>query len=568
MIHLEAPKRQNNWPVWVALTTLVVLVGFSCYLSVNRIYQVDEAQNIFMATVVGRGQASAYFTTAALWLLGPLAWLGRTSASSTDLFFWNRLIFLAIFWINTLLMALNTGVQWKSKHGLFALLAAATLAPFWDYGIEVRHDNLILLVLLLVWWLGRTRPRGTTSYILIGALIGFLQFAVFKAFVYWVPLCAALIAFPHPGHRRGRMRLALAWCIGVLAAFVLCAGVYASTGLWGVYLQGLRGGLEASGGGSRFGPWMALSRLFIQAPLVTALAFAALVCLGLDLHTHRRQALSWDGLAPEGLLLMGSLAALCINPTPFPYNLINVVPFAFLLACRLLAERGLRMLMRTRLLAVFASMVFVTHAVPFITSTWRHLGKDNERQQSLMNLAEFLTDPMHDPVYDAVGMVPTRTTIHYRWYLHSLNIHMFLDDRRQSVSEMLRLHPAAVLIPNYRTDWLSQEDWAFIASRYVPLADDFWILGQILPAGGSAFEVVHPGRYQIMGATQKAMAALQGGHLDGQEISSSIVYLNAGPHQLTAPSQIRPAFFWVGPKAIHLPSLPQSHHLQLFTNWY
>jgi len=41
-----------------------------------------------------------------------------------------------------------------------------------------------------------------------------------------------------------------------------------------------------------------------------------------------------DGILPEALLFAVSLAALLINPGPFPYDLLNLVPFAFLFAFR------------------------------------------------------------------------------------------------------------------------------------------------------------------------------------------------------------------------------------------
>src|SRR5258705_3573062 len=89
-------------------------------------------------------------------------------------------------------------------------------------------------------------------------------------------------------------------------------------------------------------------------------------------------------------------------------------------------------------------------------------------------------------------MVRPRRSIHFNWYLHSLNIRNFLSGSAPSVREMLVAQPAAVLIRSYRTDWLTQEDQEFIQSRYVPLSDDFWVLGRELPAGGGGVEIIHP----------------------------------------------------------------------------
>src|SRR5262249_28866552 len=124
------------------------------------------------------------------------------------------------------------------------------------------------------------------------------------------------------------------------------------------------------------------------------------------------------------------------------------------------------------------------------------------------------TDPEKDRVYDAVGMVPTRRSIDFHWFLHSLNIQQFVNGPGPRVREMLAARPAAVFIPNYRTDWLPKEDHDFIAKRYVAISDDFWVLGKVLPAGGGSFEIVHPGRYRV---SSLAGSDLAGTYLDGWE---------------------------------------------------
>src|SRR5262249_1524118 len=142
-------------------------------------------------------------------------------------------------------------------------------------------------------------------------------------------------------------------------------------------------------------------------------------------------------------------------------------------------------------------VIVFANFIPFGLATMRHLERRNLRQESLMSFAEDLTDPKHDPVYDGIGMVPTRPTIHFRWYLHGLTVQDFIKGSGPRVREMLAARPAAVFIPSYRTDWLPEEDHKFIREHYVSLADDFWVLGKVLPGGGGTFEISHPGRYRI-----------------------------------------------------------------------
>jgi hypothetical protein len=201
-----------------------------------------------------------------------------------------------------------------------------------------------------------------------------------------------------------------------------------------------------------------------------------------------------------------------------------------------------------------------------------------------MSLAEDLTEPKIDPVYDGIGMVPTRRPVHFQWYLHSLNIQRFLDGSLPSVSQMLAARPAAVFIPNYRTDWLSTADHDFIRERYVSFADDFWVLGKILPKGGGTFEVFHPGRYRISTLKGSDLAdtyelGVKGvmtpedpgtlaATLDGMPLSNRPMLLSVGTHKLECSAEVEPAVVWMGPHLDRVHRIGPGDHRQLFVNWY
>jgi len=550
------------------LALLAILGVFSAYLAMNRIYQVDECQNVFMARIIGTGQSANYFTNAPLWLIGPLAWLARSARESTELFMWNRWIFLGIFWLNIGLVALATGTRLRSRRGLFILLMAATLAPLWDYGFEIRHDNLILTALLLTWWLGRTRPRGLSSYFLIGVLAVMLQFVAFKSFVYVLPLSAVFLFFPPPGHRKTRLQLAAAWVAGALVALVFCRLAYGFSGLWQVQRVGLGGSFGVSVATTRFSPWITFQRLLAQTPLLLAGSLAAFWSMGQEVRRDWRSILNWEGHAPECLLALIALGGLLVNPTPFPYNLINTVPFLFLLGCRFSIPFLENLYRQPKWVAAALGLLVFTHAVPFTTNTWRHLDRTNERQEQLMRVAEALTDAHRDRVYDAIGMVPTRLSVHFRWFLHSLNIRSFRDGAGPGIQDILAANPPAVIVPSYRTDWLRKEDLAFIQSRYVPLADDFWVLGQTLPSGGGIYRVTHPGRYNLLGQREGTISPLMTTRIDGQPLVSAIAELGLGTHTLQCAQDTKPIIVWLGPKLSSLPELGEGDHRYLFANWY
>jgi hypothetical protein len=284
------------------------------------------------------------------------------------------------------------------------------------------------------------------------------------------------------------------------------------------------------------------------------------------------------------MLFAIALVALLINPAPYPYNLLHVIPYAFLFAFRHASALWRELGDQPRLLPVVGAILVFVHLIPFGVATRRHLNWPNVRQQELMRLAEELTDPVSDRVYDGIGMVPTRPSIHYQWLLHSLNIRSFVKGPGPRVREMLAARPAAVIIPNYRTDWLPEEDHAFIRERYVSVADDFWVLGKVLPAGGGTFEIVHPGHYRIsslqesdleetsrVSVAQLPVRLDEGSFtatLDGAPVASGSVELTVGKHRIECKPDCQPAVVWVGPKRDRIGRLNQSDHRLLFVNWY
>ena len=557
-----------RWSKWVSVGFLGLLVIASVYLAVHRIYQVDEAQHLFTARILGNGASAQYANPAPLFLLGPLAHMARDAVSSVALFTEGRLVFVGIFWVNILLISLNLTKHLRTRSGMAALLAAATLAPLWDYGFEVRHDNLVLTGLLLAWWMVRREAIwGAAATFGIGFLAVLLQFTAFKAFLFFLPLSAALLLFPPPGWSGKRIHQIAGWMGGGLLAIALARMAYAVSGTWEVYLESLRQGFAVSSQAERFPPWDTVMRLTRESPLVSGLALGGLIAWGNSFWVGWRKSLTWSGPLPELLMAMGVFGVLVLNPTPFPYNLVLVVPF-FLLVLRIwwpalenAIEQG------HSALPWVAGLIVVVHGLPFIAFTSRHFDWTNDRQQHLMKAAERLTDPATDPVYDGVGLLPTRNSIGYHWYLHSLNMKNFESGKWPSVLTMLEQHPAPVLIINYRTDWLPKQDRDYIAAHYVPLADDFWVLGGKLPAGGGEWTCLQAGRY-VLRVNDRGVQRVPGLKVDGAEVGLEPMDLKVGIHHIESPPGSRAWAAWVGPREMVPPRLLPSDHRRLFVNWY
>jgi hypothetical protein len=557
---------------------VVALGGFALYLAAMRIYQVDEACNIRVAQLAAMGKPVGFDLFQIL-----LSRVLPRDGASAEIFASARVLMVVIFWVNWILLAAATGERLFSRRWWLALAGAATLAPLWDFGIEARHDNLLLSGILLMWGAVRFRPLSLAGCVLLGFGVVVLQFLTIKAFVYTVPISFLFLAWPPPGAMLPRWKMILAWVGGMVAAFLAVRFFYHLCGVGENYLANVRGVASVSGLTTRFWPWeITLPRLLTQTPLVLSLAVAAILTNASGLLRAKRSALNWEGSLPEVCLFGVALVAMFINPNPYPYNLLHLVPYAFLLAFRhatLLwqsaSERAVTFY------PVMGAVVIFAHLVPFGVATRRHLEWPNSRQELVMSLAERLTDPQRDSVFDGIGMVPSRLVLDSRAFIHGQMAQRLQGDRFR---EWLAANPAAVVIPNYRTDYLSPANHAYIREHYVAVSDDFWVLGKILPEGGGTFEVIHPGRYRIstlqtsdlMGTYPEGLKGLLApeevgrvpGTLDGLPIPDQPIELTRGTHRIESTVGCQPAVVWLGPHADRLHRQGTADHTRLFNNWY
>lgn len=522
----------------------------------------DEAQTLYMAKVVGVGETGEFFTTAALSLLGPLAWIASSDLSSGQVFAVSRLLFVGVFWYNVFLSAYLAGGSLTRVRGLLALLVAASLAPLWDFGFEIRHDNLILAFVLTAFWMVRFRPIGKPSLVFSGAILASMPFIAFKAMVFAGPLFVLLLLMMVGQAREGGRRDWMLLLLGMLASGGAITGLYVLSGLWDVLLAGVTGGMDASVMGRRFGIMDALKRAMVQCPLV---GMATIVLAPVEVVRWLRfpagvlKALAqWPTL---GLLVIGCFA-LGINPTPFPYNLVNVVPYAMIFVFGRIASHLESRIAPVGSAAILIFLVLMLHLLSFQGSVIRHLHWTNHRQRLLMETAERMSAPDHR-VYDAVGMILSRKSINFNWYLHSLNMSAFANGTLR-VGEMVKEHPPVVIIPNYRTSWLPEDDQVAMLSHHIPIADDFWVLGAWIESGSGDYEVLVGGRYAVF-STGEASADIR---VDGLAIEPGVVFMEKGMHHLECQDGGALAIVWLGPDLDEIPYLGQQPETPLFVNWY
>jgi hypothetical protein len=532
-------------------------------LAAVRVFQVEECGNVLVASLLAAGRTTIPGSADLFQYL--LSFICQGSARSIELFVNARLFIFLVFWVNILLVVAATGERLISTRGLIAAIGAATLAPFWDYGLEARHDNLVLTGVLVTWCALRVSPtKSPGAYLLAGGVAVVLQSVAFESFVYTIPIAAAAVAFRPDKLTFPRWKLALAWALGGLATFIAIRALHLPVSQWGGSVP------NATVGQFRPSTWAIFSALLLQVPLLMALIVAALISLGLG-----RRASSWDGCLPEAFLVAISVAGSLAKPTPFLGNLVFVVPYAFLLAFRYSMALLPEFKACPALLPGVLAVTVFGHFVPFTMATIRHSHRLNFRQERLMRLAEDLTDATHDGVYNAVGMIPTRSL----W----LNLNGVNHGPGPTLPDLLTVSPPSVIIPNYGSDGLPVSDKNQIREKYVSLADDFLVMGKVLPAGGGSFEIHHAGRYRIStlkgsdvagtyklgleGAVAPEDAGTLTGTLDGAPLTNRPVQLAAGPHRIDCAPDTQAVVVWVGPRLDRIHRIGPGDPRLLFYSW-
>lgn len=529
---------------------LLVAGGLSLYLAMNRIYQVDEAQWAYSAWIQGAGLSHEHFTAAPLFLL-PFGPLTGGASSAEQVFTIMRLGFWLLWWINLSLLSFATGsIPW-SRRGMGVMLFALLLPPLWTYGLEVRHENVLLTGVLALWALGRYRGRrGWLRFLLMGSIAVAMQASTFKSLAYWLPLSLGFMVFPHPTHG-SRTRLVGAWLLGAVIATGVIVALEKGMGFWPSFWAEQTGFLHGAGHVVRFSPGATLEKLGVQAGLVVAITLAFAWRFFMVESRPRDRSSLHGGPLPEILLAAGCCLLLLINPNPFPYNLLTVTVSLFL-AAYALAWPMMTEASGVALAWTLSVAVVCAQAIPCGLKVSHLIEADNGRQVQLMEAAEALTDPVRDRVYDSCGLVPTRRSVGYVWFMNIANVDAFRDGRLTPFMKAFRETPPAVVIPTYRFSYLGKNDEAELERRYVGLAPDLWVAGHVFTQAEETWACFVEGRYLI-----KSLSPAGDGQIlfDGAPLPDAPVYLRSGPHSIKAPLGARVSAVWVGPKLDDVPSL-------------
>jgi len=525
------------------LLGLLLLVILSEHLTLNRMFVVDEFQNVFTARLLATHQAGNFMSSANLLILGPMTWIAGAFEHAAPMMRAERVLFFLLFWLNLALIVRCAGFRLRSQAGALALLFAATFAVFWHYGFEIRHDNPLLTMVLLAWLAARPLQEGARRRpFLVGLFAVIAQFLAFKAFVYTVPIVLFTIVAAWWFDRRPLWRVVVDIGGGALVALAGCRAIYFASGTWTIFATSTQGlAAAAVHRVQRMNPLPVFIQFVIESPiLIAGMLIGAVLTIR---RWNWRELVSRDSLAPEAAFCLSGIVALLANPSPFPYNLVIPTAQAVVLFLRLRPWQWLSKPVLAALAAV--------HVGIWLYFTSRHYVMTNERQTEVMTIAEQMTDPQSNRVLDGVGMVTTRLPPNYFWLLTFITLPSFHSGELAPMRSELAKGQTPVIIPNYRVFSLPRADHEFIGQHYVPLSGDYLVAGgRFTRAGVSSWECLVPGRYYVTAQPHKPQVTI-----DGASHPAGVMTMTRGAHRIDVPPGDIVWIIWLGPTLTEPPDL-------------
>ena len=247
--------------------SFLILAAFVAW---NRVFQVDEAQNVYGLWLLGSHKFSTYdfYAPPHHFLLRPLLWFADTAPA---LYLSVRMAWLAAFAALGWLLLRASGIRPGEPLFTPAVAALGLTAPLWTYGLEIRHEVPGVLALLGCWTLLAPfdgKPRRF-AYLLVGGLSGFVLLNAPKHILFLAPLLLLAFVRPHPAYSpRSRFRLFAGLSGGFLAGVSLLLLLHLGFGSAGVMVRTYFAFFQGVSDVKRTLPQPLVEVLLLQTPLL------------------------------------------------------------------------------------------------------------------------------------------------------------------------------------------------------------------------------------------------------------------------------------------------------------
>lgn len=519
--------------------SFLILAAFVAW---NRVFQVDEAQNVYGLWLLGSQKFSTYdfYAPPHLFLLRPLLWFAD---SAPALYLAVRMAWLAAWAALGWLLLRATGLRPGEPLFTPAVAALGLTAPLWTYGLEIRHEVPGVLALLGCWILLAPfdgRPRRL-AYLLTGGLTGFVLLNAPKHILFLAPLLLLALVRPHPAYAdRSRFRLFADLSGGLVAGVSLLLLLHLAFGSAEVMVRTYFAFFQGVSDVRRTLPKPLFEVLLFQTPLLSGfLIWRA----GAFVAQARGTLLSdpWRSGAAQWLWLTSVVLGTLVNPVAFPYNSLSIVAVGWVATLRPALDFFLGEKRSRRRRSLGWALLLLGLGLPWALQMLTLLGWTNHRQLQLMRAAAALTDPVTDRVFDAAGLVPGREAVAPTWFIHLMNAPLLRAEGPNSLYSRFVARPPAVLIPSYRWNYLGRPTLDFIRENYRPLAPDLWVPGAQLAEGDGSWTCILAGRYWVSGAESGGFTC------DGVGVAPGTAEFSRGVHACRVPTGARVTLTWIGP---------------------
>jgi hypothetical protein len=259
----------------------------------------------------------------------------------------------------------------------------------------------------------------------------------------------------------------------------------------------------SAGHSIRFGPTHFLIHEGGRNPLFSALAILSLVWAVLVCARRirgRSEPGEGDGLGFTLFLAVVLLASLWLNPFPFPYLHVTVLPtLAILIGAaggRLAASRGLGV---DRPGGIVLLIVLLAGALATSVPRLTYLASmSQDHQMETLLQVQRATGP-EDAVFDMVGLY-FRPDGHFAYLMTSQTLARYQQGMLERIPDSLRRTGTVAFLYNYRIRWLEGEDQRFLQEHFTHYDGNLFLLGTPLVDLGSgesrAFEVLVGKRFR------------------------------------------------------------------------
>ncbi len=479
----------------------------------------------------------------------PLSFFTKYLATSKEILQFLRVVFYVLMLMSIFILS-NFSIQKKHYWAkMMVLIFLLTQYPLWRFGIEIRHEVILLFSLACssYFFIKNLCLESDDGKLMLaaGLSLGLMGQTAYKGLVYSVGMSGIMLVFLVIKNKfsfKKSLKSFVQLMAGYLCFCTIALLILYFSGHLSDFVSVYKRMLSQSLSGRNFFPTEIFKDLVVTTPLTIIIAISFIF------KSVRRVMLT--GFA-NSLVSLYTLTLICfftltlfLSPIPFRYNIIIYLSTILIF---IVNEIDYDWLERNKL----KNSIFVAvNLIVFIFSAGQdyYLRYSNKFQFDYIKTAEDLSSP-DGRIIDGMGIVATRPAARKEWALYFAQMPNYLKGEFEYFLDAFLTKTPEIAITNYRWNWLREEDLKILKERYIQIGEHMWILGAELYQRKGTFEIYKAGRYKIIKKLKSSKVII-----NKKEVIESIVFLEQGESQYEIEGG--PAtLLWLGPTAMTIPYL-------------